>query len=102
MFQLFFLDEHLVDPAHKELIISFVIQALAVQLDKHTVGYLTYNAGLQSSVACVLEHSTEKQHMLVTCCVGIPHSFVSASYTKKLADYEMKLKLAAKYVNFKT
>lgn len=74
--------------------------ALAVQLDKHTVGYLTYNAGLQSSVSCVLEHGTEKQHLLVTCCVGIPHSFVSASYTKKLIDYELKLRLAAKWVNF--
>lgn len=72
------------------------IQALAVQLDKHTVGYLTYNAGLQSSVSCVLEHSTEKQHVLLTCCVGIPHSFISASYMKKLADYELKLRLAAK------
>lgn len=72
------------------------VLALAVQLDKHTVGYLTYNAGIQSSVSCVLEHSTEKQHLLVTGCVGIPHSFISASYTKKLIDYELKLRLAAK------
>lgn len=74
----------------------FIFEALAVQLDKHTVGYLTYNAGLQSSVSCVLEHSTEKQHLLLTGCVGIPHSFISASYTKKLPDYELKLRLAAK------
>lgn len=70
--------------------------ALAVQLDKHTVGYLTYNAGLQSSISTVLEHSNEKQHLLVTCSIGIPHCFISASYTRKLIDYEMKLRLAAK------
>lgn len=75
-----------------------IFSALAVQLDKHTVGYLTYNAGLQSSMSCVLEHSTDKQHVLITCSVGIPHSFISASYTKKLTDYELKLRLAAKYV----
>lgn len=73
-----------------------VCLALAVQLDKHTVGYFTYSAGLQSAVSTVLEHSTEKQHLLVTCSVGIPHSFISCSYTRKFIDYEMKLRLAAK------
>lgn len=70
--------------------------ALAVQLDKHTVGYLTYNAGLQSSMSTVLEHNTEKQHFLMTCSIGIPHCFISASYTRKLVEHELKLRLAAK------
>ncbi|XP_031640868.1 dnaJ homolog subfamily C member 11 [Contarinia nasturtii] len=84
----------------KNGIIPGLMGTLAVQLDKHTVGFLTYNAGIQSSVSCVLEHSTEKQHMLVTCSVGIPHSFISASYTKKLIDYELKLRLAGKVGTF--
>lgn len=84
----------------KNGIIPGLVGTLAVQLDKHTVGYLTYNAGLQSSMSCVLEHSTEKHHFLVTCSVGIPHSFISASYTKKLIDYELKLRLAAKIGTF--
>lgn len=70
--------------------------ALGVQLDKHTVGYLTYNAGAQSSMSTILEHSNEKQHFSLTCTLGIPHSFISASYTRKMADHELKLKLAAK------
>lgn len=80
----------------KNGIIPGLVGTLAVQLDKHTVGFLTYNAGIQSSMSCILEHSTEKQHLLITCSVGIPHSFISASYTKKLIDYELKLRLAAK------
>lgn len=74
----------------------FFFLALAVQLDKYTVGYLTYNAGLQSSMSTVLEHNTDTQHILATISVGIPHSFISCSYTRKLPDYELKLKLAAK------
>ncbi|XP_055313601.1 dnaJ homolog subfamily C member 11 [Sitodiplosis mosellana] len=84
----------------KNGIIPGLVGTLAVQLDKHTVGYLTYNAGLQSSMSCVLERSTEKQHFLVTCSVGIPHSFISCSYTRKLIDYELKLRLAAKVGTF--
>lgn len=78
------------------IIIFSCFTALAVQLDKHTVGYLTYNAGLQSSMSTVLEHNTEKQNFLMTCSIGIPHCFISASYTRKLIEHELKLRLAAK------
>lgn len=67
-----------------------------MQLDKHTVGYLTYNAGPQSSMSTILEHSNERQHISLTCTLGVPHSFLSASYTRKMLEQELKLKLAAK------
>lgn len=81
------------------IVISFIL-ALAVQLDKHTVGYLTYNAGIQSSMSTVLEHSTDKQHLMLTCSIGIPHCFVAASYMRKIVEHEMKLRLSAKSVHF--
>lgn len=70
--------------------------ALGVQLDKHTVGYLTYNAGAHSSMSTILEHSSERQHVSLTLTLGVPHSFVSANYTRKMMEHELKLKLAAK------
>lgn len=78
------------------LIFIFFVIALAVQLDKHTVGYLTYNAGLQSSMSTVLERNTEKYHLALTINIGIPHCYLSASYTRKFIEHELKLKLAAK------
>lgn len=74
----------------------FIILAFAVQLDKHTVGYLTYTAGMQTSMSTSVEHNSENQHAIVTLQLGIPHSFVSASYTRKLMEQEMKVRLAAK------
>lgn len=71
---------------------------MAVQLDKHTVGYLTYNAGTQSSMSTIIEHNTEKQHAMLTLTIGVPHCFLAASYTRRLAENELKLKAAAKLV----
>lgn len=48
-------------------------------------------------MSTVLEHSTEKQHFVLTCSIGIPHCFVSASYMRKLVEHELKLRLSAKY-----
>lgn len=76
----------------------FLIAALGVQLDKHTVGYLTYTAGVQSSMSTVLEYNTEKQHFVLTCTIGIPHCFVSASYMRRLKEQELKVKISGKYV----
>lgn len=72
--------------------------ALALQLDKQTVGYLTYNGGMQSTMSTVIERNTENHHMALTLTIGVPHCFVAASYTRKLIEREMKLKLATKFV----
>lgn len=61
---------------------------------------MTYNAGMRTSMSTILEHNTERQYFLLTCSVGIPHCFVSASYTRKLIEREMKLRLAVKVGTF--
>jgi len=82
------------------MVLPGLVGTLAVQLDKHTVGYLTYNAGLQSSLATVVEKNTEKYHWNVTCLLGVPHCFISASYMRRFIEQEMKLRLAAKVGTF--
>lgn len=81
-------------------VIPGLVGTLAVQLDKHTVGYLTYNTGLQSSMSTVVEHNTDKHYWNATVLIGIPHCYLSASYTKKMAEHELKLRLAGKVGTF--
>ncbi|CAD7089065.1 unnamed protein product [Hermetia illucens] len=81
-------------------IIPGIMGTLAVQLDKHTVGYLTFNGGLQSSMSTVVEHNTEKHYWNTTILLGIPHCYLSASYTRKLAEHELKLRMAGKVGTF--
>lgn len=57
---------------------------LARQLDKHTVGYITYKGGLQSSMNTTLLRETEHSRTLLTIQFGIPNSFALASYTRKI------------------
>lgn len=72
------------------------ILAMAIQLDRHTVGYLTYNAGIQSSLATVVERNKEKYYFNFTALVGIPHCYFSLSYMRKFVEQEMKLRASAK------
>ena len=73
---------------------------MAIQLDKHTVGYMTYNAGIQSSLSTVIEHNTEKHHCNLSITLGVPHCYLSASYTRKFLDQELKLRVAGKIGTF--
>lgn len=77
-------------------IIPGISSSLAIQLDKHTVGYLTYNAGLQSSMSTTIEHNTDKYHYNLSATLGIPHCYMTASYTRKLVEQELKLRVALK------
>lgn len=77
-------------------IIPGIAGTLAIQLDKHTVGYLTYNAGLQSSMSTTIEHNTEKYHYNLSATLGIPHCYLTASYTRKFLEQELKLRAALK------
>ncbi|XP_052873163.1 dnaJ homolog subfamily C member 11 [Anopheles cruzii] len=69
---------------------------IAVQLDKHTLGYLTYNAGLQNSMSTVVERNTEKYHYNLNATLGIPHCYIAATYTRKLVEQGLKLRIAVK------
>ncbi|XP_055630743.1 dnaJ homolog subfamily C member 11 [Toxorhynchites rutilus septentrionalis] len=77
-------------------IIPGIAGTLAMQLDKHTVGYLTYNAGLQSSMSTSIEHNTDRYHYNLSATLGIPHCYITASYTRKMVEQEMKLRVALK------
>uniref|UniRef100_A0A8D8JPH8 DnaJ homolog subfamily C member 11 n=1 Tax=Culex pipiens TaxID=7175 RepID=A0A8D8JPH8_CULPI len=77
-------------------IIPGIAGTLAIQLDKHTVGYLTYNAGLQSSMTTTIEHNTDRYHCNASATLGIPHCYITASYTRKLVEQQLKLRVALK------
>uniref|UniRef100_A0A182QHK4 J domain-containing protein n=1 Tax=Anopheles farauti TaxID=69004 RepID=A0A182QHK4_9DIPT len=68
----------------------------AIQLDKNTLGYLTYNAGLQNSMSTVVERNTEKYHCNLTITLGIPHCYIAASYSRKLVEQGLRLRVALK------
>lgn len=82
-------------------IVPALVGTFAIQLDKHTVGYLTYTAaGVSSSLSTIIERNTEKNYVNLTFSLGLPHSFVSCNYIRRLIEHEMKLKLAGKVGTF--
>lgn len=82
-------------------IVPALVGTFAIQLDKHTVGYLTYTAaGVLSSLSTIIERNTEKNYVNLTFSLGLPHSFVSCNYIRRLIEHEMKLKLAGKVGTF--
>lgn len=64
---------------------------LAMQLDKNTVGYLSYKAGIQNAMSTVIIRDTDQSYTALTIHFGIPHSFLSLNYTHKLPDKQLKL-----------
>lgn len=77
-------------------VIPAVFSTLAVQLDKHTMGSLTLNVSNQSSMTTQIDSSTEKHAWTTSFVIGFPHIYLSAAYTRKMIENELKLKLAAK------
>lgn len=67
-----------------------------MQLDKHTMGYLTWRGGLTSAMSTSIARDTEYSHFGASLLLGIPHSFVSLNYTHKMKEYELKLRGALK------
>lgn len=82
-------------------IVPGLVGTLAIQLDRHTVGYLTYSAaGIQTSMSTIIEHNTEKNYVNLTFSLGVPHSYISCNYIRRFVDHELKLKLAGKVGTF--
>lgn len=82
-------------------IVPSLVGSWAVQLDKHTLGYLTYTAsGMQSSLSTILERNSEKYYVNLTMSIGLPHSFVSCNYIRRFAEQEAKLKLTGRVGTF--
>lgn len=82
-------------------LVPSLVGSLAIQLDKHTVGYLTYTAaGISSSLSTVIERNNEKNYVNLTFSLGLPHSFVACNYIRRIAEHEMKVKLSGKIGTF--
>lgn len=78
-----------------------LVGSLAIQLDKHTVGYLTYTAaGMSSSLSTVIERNNEKNYVNLTFSLGLPHSFIACNYIRRITQHEMKMKLSGKIGTF--
>ncbi|KAJ8736953.1 hypothetical protein PYW07_000224 [Mythimna separata] len=79
-----------------------LISTMAVQLDAHSVGYLTYRAGGQggSSMTSIYVRDSEKYHTNTAVQIGTPHSFISFNIMRKLPQHDMKLRLALKLGTF--
>lgn len=73
-----------------------IILALAMQLDKHIMGYLTWRAGHQSAMSTAIIYDTTAAHAAVTFQMGIPHSYLALSLSYKMPARELKLKTVIK------
>ncbi|CAK9817954.1 DnaJ homolog subfamily C member 11 [Anthophora plagiata] len=77
-----------------------LIGTLTMQLDTHTMGQLSYNAGPESSMSTAIVRSTSRTHMSLSIHLGILRSFVSLNYTYKMQEKEMKLRGSVKAGTF--
>uniref|UniRef100_A0A2A4K404 J domain-containing protein n=1 Tax=Heliothis virescens TaxID=7102 RepID=A0A2A4K404_HELVI len=79
-----------------------LISTMAVQLDAHSVGYLTYRAGGPggSSMTSIYVRDSEKYHTNTALQIGTPHSFISFNMMRKLPQHDLKLRLALKFGTF--
>nr|XP_058958822.1 dnaJ homolog subfamily C member 11-like [Pocillopora verrucosa] len=69
------------------------------QLDKNTVGYITYREGLQSSLNTTVITESEDTKAQVTIQFGIPHSFAMVAFVRKI-EKNTKLKGSVKTGTF--
>lgn len=83
-------------------IVPSLVSTMALQLDAHSVGYLTYRAGGQggSSMTSIYVRDSEKYHTNTAIQLGNPHSFISFNIMRKMPQHDMKLRLALKLGTF--
>ncbi|XP_044266778.1 dnaJ homolog subfamily C member 11 [Tribolium madens] len=77
-----------------------IMSTLAMQIDKHSVGYLTYHGGIRSFVSTSVVRDTEFNHYNLSIQVGLPHSYISLNYTRKMINQELKLRISIKAGTF--
>lgn len=70
--------------------------AVANQLDKHTVGYLTWKLGTNSGLSTMIIRDTERLHGVVSLHFGVPHTYLSLTYVHKIPEHDSKLKFTGK------
>ncbi|XP_048520604.1 dnaJ homolog subfamily C member 11 [Dendroctonus ponderosae] len=77
-----------------------IMSTLAMQIDKHSVGYVSYHGGIRSIFSTQIIRDTECNRYNFSIQVGVPHSFIQLQYARKLITQELKLKLAVKFGTF--
>lgn len=73
---------------------------LAMRLDEHTMGYVTWRGGVISSLSTSVARNTDTYTCQTTFQLGIPHSYFSANYCHKFKTRELKLRGAVKVGTF--
>jgi hypothetical protein len=81
------------------LLIFSYVSAVAMQLNKSTMGSLVWRAGMASSMSCSLTRDTPSMHFVSMLQFGIPHSFGFIAYTHKLVDGKVRLGFRFVYKN---
>lgn len=81
------------------MIIALLL-ALAMRLDQHTVGYLTYNVGLHSSMNTTIVRQTVHSYTAFAIQFGILNSFLSLDYTYKMPERKLELRGSIKLVTW--
>lgn len=71
-----------------------------MQIDKNSVGYLTYHGGIRSMISTSIIRDTENANYNMSLQFGLPHSYVTISYTRKMLNQELKLKLSIRAGTF--
>lgn len=69
-----------------------------MQLDNHTVGYLTYRAGIRSAMNTMIVRDTSRSYTAFSIHLGILQSYVSLNYTYKMEEKQIKLRGSIKLV----
>ncbi|CAK9292552.1 unnamed protein product [Gordionus sp. m RMFG-2023] len=72
---------------------------LSRQLDKYTTGQLTWKAGLSSAMGTAFIRQTPKSRFVISFQLGIPHSYISLSYSRQLIE-DLKIKSQLKFGTF--
>ncbi|XP_011151272.1 dnaJ homolog subfamily C member 11 isoform X2 [Harpegnathos saltator] len=76
------------------------VGTLAMQLDKHTVGYLTYRAGIQDAMSTMVVRDTSRSYTAISIHFGLIHSFISLNYTYKMEEKQLRLRSSVKAGTF--
>ncbi|XP_032684915.1 dnaJ homolog subfamily C member 11 isoform X2 [Odontomachus brunneus] len=76
------------------------VGTLAMQLDKHTVGYLTYRNGIQDAMSTMIVRDTSRSYIAFSIHFGLLHSFISLNYTYKMQEKELRLRSSIKAGTF--
>ncbi|XP_003702480.1 dnaJ homolog subfamily C member 11 isoform X1 [Megachile rotundata] len=77
-----------------------LIGTLSMQLDTHTLGQLTYNAGPESAMRTAIVRDTSRSYTACSIQFGIQRSFFSLNYTYKMEERGMKLRGGVKLGTF--